>query len=727
VTVDTRYAALLIGNSVYPEDPHNLPELHGPVNDLALLREALTDPEMGLFRNEDVRVLPERSKREITTAMEAFLQRAVREEVVLFYYSGHGRRDDYDNLYLCARDTRTDLLMSTAISDNEINGMMRSCAAMTFVVMLDCCYSGAFKGAGLPAHLRGAGRFLITSSRHGQLSADADEPGGASAFTRHLVAALKSGALDANHDGYVSLNDVYDYVLARLQEDTRQIPERHFDHAVGDVAMARGRSSPKPASAPAATPRPELAVSETDIEIRNVQPGEQLPPEIVDVFNRGTGELDWVAESDAGWIQVDPHPSYVVLTMRPAPGSNRGRVRVRDRGGGGGSRTIRVHVEVLREEQQPRLRLSSTELDFGALRLHVDSPSRSVQLINLGSGQLDATATATHPQIVLHQRGDTIEVTIDTRTAGDVRGEVEVGSAGGSGRIRVTARVRSGPVLDVGVAAIDFGTVPAGQHPVRLVPVRNVGAGELTWDFGNTTDFGTVERVPEGLAVRLTRRAVGQVRGEVWVLSDGGDALVEVRADVIAAVAGRRRTLAVVGAVAALGLAGGAIAYGAVLRTHADGSGPGNGGVVGPGRPSATPAPSHVSVRVPPVYNLSEAAGAQQLRAAGFAVRSIHVCSGSVQQGNVRQVLTDIGDPDGQVVDDQGGVTEAGTSLARGTGLVMKISTGIPCNGGTPVPAQTTYPSPPRSPTRTPVTTPPSPTGPSLPSPTGPSLLSPTH
>ena len=705
MTVETRYTALLIGNSVYPDDPHNLPELRGPVNDLPLLREALTDPELGLFRNEDVRVLPERSKREITTAMEEFLQRAVRNDVVVLYYSGHGRRDEFDNLYLCARDTRSNLLMSTAISDNEINGMMRSSAATTFVLILDCCYSGAFKGGGLPANLRGAGRFLISSSRHGQLSADADQPSGASAFTHHLVAALRSGELDPNHDGYVSLNDVYDYVLTRLQEDTRQIPERHFDHAVGDVALARSRSSPMKTAAPAVTPRPELAVSETQIEIKNVQPGERLPPEIVDVFNRGTGELNWVAESDAEWIRVAPHPGYVMLTLHPAPGSNRGNVRVRDRGGGG-TRTIRVHVEVLQHEQRPQLHLSTTELDFGALRLHVDSPARSVQLINLGSGSLDATAATTHRQVVLQQRGDTLEVTIDTRTLGDVHGEVEVRSAGGTGRIRVRAQVLSGPVLQVGAAAIHFGRVRAGQRPVRLLPVRNVGDGELTWDFGHSMDFGTVDRVPEGLAVRLTRGDLGHVRGEVWVVSDGGDALVEVRADVIPVVMGRRRMLAVMGVLAALGVAGGAVAYLAMSHAHQ-----GTSGTNPPIPVTPSPVATVNTAPVPHVYNLSEAAGAQRLRAAGFGVRSIYVCSGSVRQGNVRQVLTDIGpNDDGQIVDDAGGVTQTGAGLAKGTGLVMKISTGNPC-GGTPVqaparalpalgPTPTSTPTPP--PTRSP-------------------------
>jgi hypothetical protein len=64
------YKALLIGNSEFTDDPHNLPPLKGPVNDPALLLDALTDRELGLFDPTDVRLLPERSKRDIATAME---------------------------------------------------------------------------------------------------------------------------------------------------------------------------------------------------------------------------------------------------------------------------------------------------------------------------------------------------------------------------------------------------------------------------------------------------------------------------------------------------------------------------------------------------------------------------------------------------------------------------------------------------------------------------------
>lgn len=693
---ELRYAALLIGNSVYPDDPHNLPELRGPVNDLPMLRDALTNPEVGLFETARVRGLPERSKREITTAMDEFFQRATRDDLVLVYYSGHGRRDEYDNLYLCARDTRTNLLMSTAISDQEINGMMRSSSASTFIVILDCCYSGSFKGAGLPTNLRGAGRFLITSSRHGQLSADSDDPSGASAFTRHLVDGLKSGTLDLNGDGYVSLNEVYDYVLTRLREDTKQIPERHFDHTVGDVAMARSRGSSTIVTRPDAQ-RPELAVSETEIAIRKVLAGETLPPEIVDVFNRGTGELDWFAEADADWIRVDSQAGYVRLWLDPRPGSNRGNVRVRDRGGGG-SKTIRVHVEVLTDQQRPRLQLSTRDIDFGELRVGVDSPSRSVQLINLGGGSLDATSSPTHPWIKLRHFGETVDVTVETREAGDVAGEIMVTSAGGEGRIGVRAHVRPGPVLEVGLTEVDFGQVTVGQKPVRLIPVRNSGGGQLEWDFGHLQGPLTTERVPEGVAVRLRSNIAGPVRGSVWVGSNGGQAVVELRADVVRAEGrdARRPRLLVVLIVASVVAVGIGVVVGrtAWALMHPQWYTSGNPSPTPLSTFTPTPAGGPDGVRVPHVYNLSEGAGASELRAASFQVRSIYVCSSSVVRGNVRQVLTDAGDRDGAVVDDQGGVRPAGAGLTRGTALVMKISTGVACNPSATTAPSTAIPSP---------------------------------
>lgn len=526
--------ALLIGNSTFPQDPHNLPELRGPVNDLPLLHDALTDPEVGLFKREDVRLLPERGKREIMTALEEMLRRAVPDDLILLYYSGHGLQDEYDHLYLCAHDTRSNLLLSTAISDAEINSVMRSSAAKTFVVILDCCYSGAFKSGGLPTKLWGEGRFLITSSRHAQLSADAPDLTGPSAFTSCLVDALKLGTLDPNDDGYVGLNDVYEYVYQRLSSQTKQIPQRHFDHVVGDVVLARVRRTERDVPPTVAAPErpPLLDVSETRIEHYDVQPGARLPPQSVLVFNRGGGELDWIAESDAPWIHVEPEGNSIKLQFDPQPGTNRGNVHVRDRGGGG-ARSIHVLVQVQPQSQPPRLRLSATSLDFGIINVGEPRSTLTVELFNIGGGVLSARVWSNEPWLHVRQLGQTLEVSVDTAQAGDLRGEIHVASDGGGGRISVAATVGRGPVLMVR-KSVDFGKVPEESTPLRSVPVRNAGTGELSWSIDQSGDFFVAMKTRFGVEVRLKHaKSPGVHRGSFSVRSNGGDAKVDVTATVV--------------------------------------------------------------------------------------------------------------------------------------------------------------------------------------------------
>ena len=52
-----RYRALLIGNSTYPADEHNLQPLKGPARDIAALGRAMTDSATGLFTEDDVTLL----------------------------------------------------------------------------------------------------------------------------------------------------------------------------------------------------------------------------------------------------------------------------------------------------------------------------------------------------------------------------------------------------------------------------------------------------------------------------------------------------------------------------------------------------------------------------------------------------------------------------------------------------------------------------------------------
>lgn len=234
---DLRYKALLIGNAAFPLDPENLQPLRGPHRDVELLRDAITDPDVGLFASDNVKVLADQAKRDIAAELERFFTRASRDDRLLLYYSGHGLLDQRNVLHLCAHDTQTDILKASSISANDINAMFESSAAQTTVIVLDCCHSGAFKSGNLQDSLTGEGRFLLTSCRRGELAADADIDTGSSVFTKHLVDGLRSGAPDRNHDGYVSLSELYDFVHEQLRAESKQIPQRNFAGG-GDPAIA---------------------------------------------------------------------------------------------------------------------------------------------------------------------------------------------------------------------------------------------------------------------------------------------------------------------------------------------------------------------------------------------------------------------------------------------------------------------------------------------------------
>jgi Caspase domain len=532
---EPNYRALLIGNSTFPEDPHNLPELRGPVNDIALLRGALTDSRFGMFEPDKVRLVVDRTKREITTAIEEFYRVGSRGDRLLLYYSGHGVQDEDGNLYLCARDTRTDVLVATGVSDLEINAMLRRSNSDCFIMMLDCCYSGGFrtKGGGMHANLAGSGRFLLTSARRSETARDASRVTGPSLFTKYVVEGMLLGSLDQNGDGYISLNELYDYVHTKLRAVSQQIPQRHFD-AEGDIAVAYGAREDSQAASPSPPPaaQPVLAISQTLIELNDVEPDEELPAEVVDVFNQGGGLLRWELSTEADWIELERHESFFKVNMRPCPGTNRSVVHVRAIGAGG-SQDLRIVVRVAGHSSAPKLRLSPPALDFGTLSLGERSPQQSIRLLNDGGGRLRATVEPSEPRIVARQLDDIIRVQVDTSQVGSLDGWIEVASNGGDARVRVLASVEPGPVLMARPTSVDFGRVTAGTVAERQIKVRNGGHGRLHWEFGFIGDFLIVDRAGDNLRFRL-HAPVGRYVGSAWIRSNGGEVSLDIRADVVA-------------------------------------------------------------------------------------------------------------------------------------------------------------------------------------------------
>ena len=258
-----RYRALLIGNSTYPADEHNLQTLKGPVKDIAALNRALIDPDTGLFADVDVTLLPEATSTRAIRALGRFFATADRDDVLLVYFSGHGKLDQSGRLHLCMQDTESTDLLSTAVSSARINEFADASRARNVVIVLDCCYAGAFRGGDLGDAVAGPGRYVLASCRGTQLANDATVDNGTSFFTQHLIDGLLGAAADHDGDGYVRFSDLYAYVDRRLREAGKQIPQRRVD-GDGDVRLAK-RPQPAPAEVDKKQPHafdPSLLVPE---------------------------------------------------------------------------------------------------------------------------------------------------------------------------------------------------------------------------------------------------------------------------------------------------------------------------------------------------------------------------------------------------------------------------------------------------------------------------------
>ncbi|MFI6758991.1 TCP-1/cpn60 chaperonin family protein [Micromonospora sp. NPDC050417] len=211
-----RYA-LLVATGEYA-DP-SLDRLRAPQQDVRRLAAVLADPAIGNFT---VRTLSDAPEREVRAAIEDLLTDRSDNDLVLLYFSCHGIVDPYHRLYFAATDTVRARPASTAISRSFVNEQFEACRAAAKVLILDCCFAGAF-AEGFKSAPQGAldcqvGRGYVVLSacdsyeyafESGELVASA--PRG-SIFTDVLIDGLVTGDADLDGDGLVGVDELFRYV-----------------------------------------------------------------------------------------------------------------------------------------------------------------------------------------------------------------------------------------------------------------------------------------------------------------------------------------------------------------------------------------------------------------------------------------------------------------------------------------------------------------------------------
>ncbi|BDM79038.1 GUN4 domain-containing protein [Acaryochloris marina] len=217
-----RRAALLVGISEYGEGFEPLP---GSLRDVQAMAGVLKDPECGAFEVEDLKNCSDTS---LESAIEGFFSGQDADNLLLFYFSGHGDLGSggmlNQQLHLCAKNSRKAngrLIESSALSAGFLKRQMDLCRAKQIVVILDCCYSGKIadlltKGEGDIDFddLKASGRVILASSSAAKIALQ--ERDGLSLYTQFLIEGME-GAAYLGQGNWILARNLHEHADRRFE------------------------------------------------------------------------------------------------------------------------------------------------------------------------------------------------------------------------------------------------------------------------------------------------------------------------------------------------------------------------------------------------------------------------------------------------------------------------------------------------------------------------------
>jgi CheY-like chemotaxis protein len=227
--------ALLIGVGEYLEDS-GFKSLPAPPKDVLAMKRVLEHPEMGGF--DEVTILVNPTQSEMAIKIETWLMERKSDDLAVLFYSGHGTKNERRELYFSAKDTRKQrekLIQSTAVSAASLNQWIQDNYVTRFVLILDCCFSGAFGNlllrddssvnVEIENQLGSDGQVVLTSSSSLQYSFE-EQGTDLSIYTRYIVEGIETGAADLDEDGEISIRELHDYASQRVYAANKNMTPR---------------------------------------------------------------------------------------------------------------------------------------------------------------------------------------------------------------------------------------------------------------------------------------------------------------------------------------------------------------------------------------------------------------------------------------------------------------------------------------------------------------------
>jgi diguanylate cyclase (GGDEF)-like protein len=188
--------------------------------------------------------------------IEEFFTDRNADDFLLLHVSCHGIKDDEGRLYFAATNTERRLLGSTGVPAQFVSDLMEQTRARSVVLLLDCCYSGAFaaqarggesidlKEEFLRRALSGRGRVVLTASNAIEYAWEGDTirgEGQPSVFTRAVVNGLAAAeASPSPAQEFIYVDDLYRYVRSEvLKAGAKQTPQKWALGVEGELIIAK--------------------------------------------------------------------------------------------------------------------------------------------------------------------------------------------------------------------------------------------------------------------------------------------------------------------------------------------------------------------------------------------------------------------------------------------------------------------------------------------------------
>ena len=241
---DPRAWAVVIGQQAY--DDELLSPLSLTASDAQLVSESLAVeyrvPKDQLLLEIDA------SRRQLEQTIPSFLNRVPVGSQLIVYYAGHGYVDNNKAALLAPTEFDPQRMDATGVPLKWLVTQMESCQAAEKLLLLDSCHPGTGKYAQwqpssaeqaatlqpVPSRAASTSVIIVASCSKGQRGLNTPD-GKQGRFAQHVADGWR-GAADTNADHRVSSDELFDFISAKLAEDStqknrEQTPQRFLPNA----------------------------------------------------------------------------------------------------------------------------------------------------------------------------------------------------------------------------------------------------------------------------------------------------------------------------------------------------------------------------------------------------------------------------------------------------------------------------------------------------------------